>query len=188
MAIGTLGKATAFRVNRLAREFIHPTGIYPTGVEPIGPYEEELAPVSASSDGPQYYPLPSVGIPMTRSLTVDSAPPNQSSMWKRFRSGTFATRPTLPSTSQPILIVESAPLKPYIPPPKEVPVYSPLKKPLPIESHRNFPLYTPGGKDLRWPKDYDGTNEEFWVGPMLYVPFFLLHTYTDTFPIASPLL
>ncbi|PVG03624.1 hypothetical protein CPB86DRAFT_378138 [Serendipita vermifera] len=171
IAIGTLGKATAFRVNRLAKEFMHPTGIYPPGANPLVSSEEEPMPASASSDGPQYFQLPSVGVPITRSLTLDPTPPNQSSIWKRFRSGTFTGRPMSNSTAQSILIAESAPLKtpapPSKPPPKEIPVYSRLTEPLPIESHKNFPLYTPGGRDLRWPKDYDGTNEEFWVGPIL---------------------
>ncbi|CAG8475193.1 1970_t:CDS:2 [Acaulospora colombiana] len=182
IAIGTLGKATAFRVNRLAKEFMHPTGIYPPGVKPLVQLEDEQIPASASSDGPQYPHPPNVGIPMTRSITLDPTPSSQSSLWKRLRSGTFTGRPTSPNTTQSMLIVESVPLS------KEVPVYSRLTHPLPVENHRNFPLYTPGGKYLRWPKDYDGTNEEFWVGPMLYVLLSPFLTPTHVFwLVVSPL-
>ncbi|KAG8802914.1 hypothetical protein FRC17_006316, partial [Serendipita sp. 399] len=175
IAIGTLGQASSYQVNRLAKEFITPSGIYPEGVVPLSTYDR-LEPLSAASDTPQYYKIPvtrRVGTPITRSLTFDDATPSTSSatslsFWRRIRSGTFSTneKDAVTYVDAPTAVMDSMyrNLKPSPPTPRE---YPRLTLPRPSHGHRKFPNFTPGGLDLRWPKMYDGTSEEVWVGPVL---------------------
>lgn len=97
-------------------------------------------------------------------------PPHSSSIWRRFRSGTYSEKATsqIPHyVDVPVTVpskrshVDQAPILPKR--------YQPLTHPRPINGHRDFPNHTSGGQDLRWPEEYDGTEEECWVGPMLYV-------------------
>lgn len=45
--------------------------------------------------------------------------------------------------------------------------YNKLTHPLPAESHRNYPLYTPGGGDRRWGSlEKEGKQ---WVGGLMFV-------------------
>lgn len=168
IAIGALGDPTSYQINRLAKEFIQPSGIHPPGATPIEDSPNYETPSSAFSD--TYYDaqinLPSgTGIPITRSLTLDSSPPTKRSMWQRFRSGssTRNTSPILDSVQTNYEFLQPASRKT-----KNSSDYGRLVQPQPIESHREFPRYTPGGHDLRWPPSYDGITEECWVGPMLY--------------------
>lgn len=183
IVMGTLGNASSFQVNKLAKEFIHPAGVYPTGV---GRYLAaqviddlaELSPQSATSDisGYSNYNAPRVSTPLTRSLTMDSTLPSATSIWRRFRSGTYSTqgRPAYPESTQ---LDFNAPLVPLITSsslrmssqPIQFKNYSRVTHPQPIDGHKNYPNYTPGGQDRRWPSSYDGTEEEYWIGPMLYV-------------------
>ncbi|KIM25876.1 hypothetical protein M408DRAFT_73505, partial [Serendipita vermifera MAFF 305830] len=68
IAIGTLDAPTSFQVNRLAKEFIHPEGVYPRGITPlIHPQEEDETPLSATSERVSYSSTPRViGTPITR--------------------------------------------------------------------------------------------------------------------------
>ncbi|CAG7848441.1 SubName: Full=Uncharacterized protein {ECO:0000313/EMBL:CCA71228.1} [Serendipita indica DSM 11827] len=175
IAIGTLGASSSYQINRLAKEFVNPSGVYPDGILPFP--DEDSAPLSASSDTPQYFKIPvprTIGTPMTRSLTMDATPPatKSNSLWRRFRrsetfsSNTSSEQDTLSYVNAPLVVMEAMykSLKPHPPTPRE---YVRLTHPRPVDGHRNFPNYTPGGMDLRWPKTYDGTNEDTWVGPML---------------------
>ncbi|KAG8784101.1 hypothetical protein FRC15_003988 [Serendipita sp. 397] len=172
IAIGTLGQVSSYQTNRLAKEFVHPSGIYPDGIVPLPSYDR-LEPLSASSDTPQYYKIPitqKVGTPITRSLTLDETTSSTStttySFWRRMRSGTFAARESVTYVDASTAVMGSMyrNLKPSPPTPR---YYSRLTCPNPYYGHRNFPNFTLGGQDLRWPEAYDGTAEEVWVGPML---------------------
>jgi hypothetical protein len=179
IAIGTLGSHSSFQVNRLAKDFVHPAGVYPRGMTPLfhSPEEEGREPQSASSDNTPYShtSLPwMIGTPMTRSITMDPTPPSQHSsrhsLWRRFRSGNYSEKQVPHYVDTPAPLFTSPPpldIKPSPPAPTRHP---PLTRPQPVEGHRDFPNYTPGGQDLRWPESYDGTSDECWVGPMLFVP------------------
>ncbi|KIM20645.1 hypothetical protein M408DRAFT_307013 [Serendipita vermifera MAFF 305830] len=181
IAIGTLGAPTSFQVNRLAKEFVHPEGVYPQGITPlIHPQEEDEPPRSATSELASYSSTPRIaGTPITRSITMDATLPHppQYSLWRRFRSGTYSERqtPQVPHyVDIPLIVSPPSPRKIERKPalPKRHPL---LTRPRPIQEHRMFPNYTPGDHDLRWPISYDGTVEESWIGPMLVTALLVPH-------------